>query len=99
MILLLSFLLHAEPKKDKAAPKKPVKVYKSELGYETILVEVSPFLVGAIDDAALQDMDEKAYLATLKHSFFMGQKEVSRGFWRSIMGTDPNSREGSACLR
>ena len=43
--------------------------------------------------------DEEPFSVQLTHSFYMGQKEISRGFWRKIMGSDPNAREGEACLR
>ncbi|MEC7983687.1 MAG: SUMF1/EgtB/PvdO family nonheme iron enzyme, partial [Myxococcota bacterium] len=99
MFLILSFLLLAEPKKEEAVKPKPIKVFKSEMGYETVLVDVTPFTMGERQGTLLQDDDERPFDVQLTHSFYMGQKEVSRGFWRSVMGNDPNAREGGACLR
>ena len=46
-----------------------------------------------------QSIDEKSRPLTLNYDFFMGQTELTLGFWRKVMIGDPSTLYGTECAR
>jgi len=84
------------PSKKSLFPSRFVGKY----GYAMRLVKSGKRIIGSDVDLDLkQIVDEERHEVTLTHSFYIGETEVTVGFWEMIMSENPTRLGGGACFR
>ena len=73
------------------APREAAAPGISSTQYEVVQVPAGTFMMGctAVQSECF-DSEKPAHEVTISHAFMMGKTEVTRGLYRSVMGTEPS---------
>ena len=63
---------------------------RSVLGIEFVWIPPGRFLMGSPATEPGHEDDERQHVVTLRYGFWMGSREITRGQWDALMGTDPS---------
>ena len=62
-------------------------------GYAMVGISAGSFTMGSPGSEKGRDDDETQHRVTLTQGFLMGKTEVSQGLWRSVMGSNPSTKD------